>query len=184
MLLYFEGSKYDRLTYIILCIYTIIEYSIFAYFLYSIIEKKSFKAIILILTICFFVFAVVFFLMSTKNIFDSLSASIESILIITFCIFYLFDQLNKPQVIFIYQDQNFWIVAGFLVYLSASLFLFIEASNMSKEQLRLFWKILLFANITKNILFSIAFSRKEATVIPNSLENPFEDNIFESTYKT
>lgn len=184
LLLLFNDRKYDRLTYVILCVYTIIEYSIFASVLYLIIERKIFRLIIIVLTICFFAFAATIFFISTKNNFDSLPASVESICIITYCIFYLFDQLNKPQIIFIYQHQNFWFVTGFIIYLSATLFLFIEASDLSKEVRDGFWKILLFANIVKNILFAIAFSRKETPDVQNALENPFDDKLFESTYKT
>ncbi len=85
---------------------------------------------------------------------------------------------------FIYQDQNFWFVVGFMVYLSASLFLFIEANNLVKEIRDIYWNILLFANITKNILFTVAFSRKETKSISLSLENPFDDHMFENPYKT
>ena len=108
----------------------------------------------------------------------------ESILIITYCLFYLFDQLNRPQVMFIYQDRNFWFVTALMVYLSASLFLFIEATFMSKEQRDEYWKILYFANIVKNIFFALAFSRKATAPHLQSLENPFDDSIFESPIKT
>jgi len=181
LLLIFNSVRYDRLTYIILSIYTIFEYSIFTYFLYSIIDNKIFKSIVAISTLAFFLFALIAFFFSKQNDFDSLSASIESILIIAFCIFFLFDQLNKPQVIFIYQDPNFWFVVGFMVYLSGTLFLFIEANDLTKQVRDNFWKILLFANITKNILFAVAFSTKKSKTLQHSFEDPFDDNILDNT---
>jgi len=183
-LLIFEKPVYDRLTFIFLSVYTIVEYSIFAFFLYSVIDNKVFKNVILTLTIGFFTFALIIFFASKRSTFDSLSASSESILIIIYCIFYLFDQLNKPQVVFIYEDQNFWFVAGFMVYLSASFFLFVEANSLIKELRDIYWKIFLVANITKNILFAIAFSRKNRKSIDLSYEPPFDDNILENSYKT
>ena len=182
-MLIIEHSTFNRYTYKILSSFTIIEYSIFAYFLYSIIENKIFKVIILIGTIGFYLFALIYFFISKDHGFDSISASIEAILIVAFCIFYLFDQLNKPQVMFIYQDPNFWFVVGFLVYLSGTLFLFIQASELEKEVRQNFWKINLFANITKNILFAIAFSTKKSNSIIQSFENPYDD-ILENPYKT
>lgn len=179
LLLIFNSSRYDRLTYVILSTYTIFEYSIFTYFLYSIIDNKIFKSIVAACTLGFFLFALITFFFSKQNDFDSLSASIESILIIAFCIFYLFDQLNKPQVMFIYQDPNFWFVVGFMVYLAGTLFLFIEANDLAKPIRDNFWKILLFANITKNILFAIAFSTKKSKPLQDSIGNPFDDNILD-----
>jgi hypothetical protein len=112
----------------------------------------------------------------------------ESILIVSYCIFYLFDQLNKPQVIFIYQEPSFWFVVGLMVYLSGTLFLFIQADALDTELRRNFWKILLSATIVKNILFAIAFSTKKSKTIKNSIENPFlpnyEHDLFDNPYKS
>lgn len=184
LLLLIEKSQYNRYTYNILGIFTVIEYSLFAYFLFSVIEKRAFKVIIVIATIGFYLFALYYYIKVGDHGFDSLTASIESIFIVTFCIFYLFDQLNKPQVMFIYQDPNFWFVAGFMVYLSGTLFLFIQASELDKEVRQNFWKINLVANITKNILFAIAFSTKKSKSIANSMENPFDHDFLENPYKS
>jgi hypothetical protein len=113
-----------------------------------------------------------------------LPASIESLLIVAFSIFYLFDQMNKPQVIFIYQEPNFWFVVGFIIYFSGTLFLFIQASNLTKEVRDNFWKINLFSTIIKNILFAIAFSTKKSKNLQTSYENPFDNDILENPYKT
>jgi hypothetical protein len=85
---------------------------------------------------------------------------------------------------FIYQDPNFWFVVGFMVYLSGTLFLFIQANNLEKEVRNNFWKINLFANITKNILFAIAFSVKKSGPIHSSMENPFDHDFLENPYKS
>jgi hypothetical protein len=111
--------------------------------------------------------------------FDSLSASVEAILIVTYSVFYLFDQMNKPQVLFIYQEPNFWFVVGFILYLSGTLFLFIQASHLDREIRENFWKINHFLNITKNILFAIAFSTKKSKTLQyNSSENQFDPYPF------
>ena len=140
-----------------------------------IIDNKLFRQVILFSGIGFFVFSLIYSFSSGDRNFDSLSASIESILIVAYCILYLFDQLNKPQVIFIYQDPNFWIVVGFMVYLCGTLFLFIEANNLEQETRDNFWKINLFATIVKNILFAIAFSTTKSDSIFPRGENQFDD---------
>ena len=132
----------------------------------------------------FFLFSIIYFITVKNNTFDSLPASIESILIVTFSIFYLFDQMSKPQVIFIYQEPNFWFIVGFIIYFSGTLFLFIQASNLTQEVRDNFWKINYFCNIIKNILFAIAFSTKKSKNLQQTFENPFENEIFENPNKT
>lgn len=173
--------------YSILSSFTIVEFAVFAYLLYSIIDKKAFRKIILFTSALFFAFAISMYFYGMgddKQSFDSLPASVESILIVAYSIFYLFDQMNKPQVIFIYQEPNFWFVVAFIIYFSGTLFLFIQASNLDREIRDNFWKINLFLNIAKNILFAIAFSTKKSKNLHFSSENPFEHDILENPYKT
>jgi hypothetical protein len=115
--------------------------------------------------------------------FDSLPASIEAILIVAYSIFYLFDQMNKPQVMFIYQEPTFWFIVAFIIYFSGTLFLFIQASHLDREIRDNFWKINLFLNIAKNILFAVAFSTKKSKSLKFS-DNPFDNDILENPYKT
>jgi hypothetical protein len=184
LLLRLDTVSHRTIIYNVLSAFTLIEYSVFAYVLYSIIDNRIFRAIILASSAVFFVFAIFYFLTVKNNTFDSLPASIESILIVAFSIFYLFDQMSKPQVIFIYQEPNFWFVVGFIIYFSGTLFLFIQASNLTKEVRDNFWKINLFSNIIKNILFAIAFSTKKSKNLKSALDNPFENDLFENPYKT
>jgi hypothetical protein len=183
-LLRLDSLKHKAVIFNLLSAYTIIEYSVFTYVLLSNITNKIFRIIILAGSAVFYVFAVIYYFSAEDLSFDSLPASIEAILIVTYSIFYLFDQMNKPQVIFIYQEPNFWFVVGFIIYFSGTLFLFIEASNLDRQIRDNFWKINLFLNIAKNILFAIAFSTKKSRNLHFSSENPFEHDILENPYKT
>jgi hypothetical protein len=152
-----------------------------------VIDNRIFKTIILFSGIAFYAFAIwlyIYMIGDNEKSFDSLPASVESILIVAYSIFYLFDQMNKPQVIFIYQEPNFWFVVAFIIYFSGTLFLFIQASNLDREIRDNFWKINLFLNITKNILFAIAFSTKKSNNLHFPSENPFDNDILENPYKT
>jgi hypothetical protein len=183
ILLWLEKKGDDSLIHEILPFYTILEFGIFAFVLYLVIDNRIFKSIILISGLGFLIFSLVYLITGANKNFDSVSASLESIFVIAYCILYLFDQLNKPQVIFIYQDPNFWFVAGFMVYLSGTLFLFIQANNLDLETRDNLWKINYFANIVKNILFAIAFSTKKSDSIFPSLDSPFDDALEkESTF--
>jgi hypothetical protein len=154
-----------------------VEFSAFALFLYKAIESLFFRRIILITAIAFYIFAIGLYIDhmgSNQYSFDSFSASVEAILIVIYCILYLFDQMNKPQVLFIYQEPHFWFVVGFILYLSGTLFLFSQASNLEYQQRQDYWTINLFLNITKNILFAVAFSTKKSKPLNYNSENPFD----------
>lgn len=184
MLLRLESFTDRDTIYYLLSAFTIIEYSIFSYVLYCILENKIFRLIILVCSALFYLFTLYIMMSAEFFSFDSLSASIEAILIVAYCIFYLFDQMSKPQVIFIYQEPNFWFVVGFIIYFSGTLFLFIQASNLDRNIRDNFWKITLFLNIAKNILFAIAFSSKKSHSLEDSHPAGFEYDLLETPYKT
>lgn len=150
----------------------------FSLFLYGIIENSIFRRIIIGTSVGFYVFAILLYLreIGTNEIsFDSLAASVEAILVVVYSIFYLFDQMNKPQVFFIYQEPNFWFVVGIIIYFSGTLFLFIQASALEREQREDYWIISYFLNITKNILFAVAFSTKKSKSLQYNSDNPFDN---------
>jgi hypothetical protein len=185
LLLHLDPKTNGDTIYKVLSAFTLIEYSVYSYILYSIIDNRIFRLIIIITSIAFVGFTIFYFVANAKsNSFDSLPASLESILIVAFSIFYLFNQMSKPQVVFIYQEPNFWFVVAFVIYFSGTLFLFIQATNLTLEVRDNFWKINLFSNIIKNILFAIAFSSKKSNNLQQPDENPFESDILDNPYKT
>ncbi|MDF2189392.1 hypothetical protein [Paraflavitalea sp. CAU 1676] len=126
-------------------------------------------------------YAIVFYYMLNKdqsNNFDAIPASVESMLIIVFCVWFFFEQIRDMQVSFIYSSKTFWIVVAILVYMSATFFLFIAAEFVSQEERRSYWFINSISNLLKHILLTIAF------IIPNykpqpTNERPFSDELFE-----
>lgn len=184
VLLLLDSFTHGDIIFYLLSAFTIIEYSIFSFVLYTILENKIFRKIIIFSSIAFYIFTFIYFITVKETSFDSLPASIEAILIVAYSIFYLFDQMNKPQVMFIYQEPTFWFIVGFIIYFSGTLFLFIQASHLDREIRNNFWKINLFLNIAKNILFAVAFSTKKSKSLQFSSENPFDNDILENPYKT
>lgn len=155
--------------------FTIIEFTLFSLFFYLIYESFNFKRYIFFCFALFYVLAV-FNLLKQDNYtsnFDSLTAPIESILIIICSILYFYEQLNSPKITFIYASKNFWIVAGIMMYLSAGLFLFVAASQITKDDMKRFWPINYSANIIKNILFAIAFSISTTKKSTNTLTKEY-----------
>ncbi len=139
-----------------LYIFTILEYLCFSFILFRFIRSSIFRWIIIFLSIGFIVFCMYYMLFNPLKSFDSYQASIESILIIAYSIFYLYEEINKPQVSVIYASYKFWLVIG-MMYLAGTLFLFIYASDLSDTEREEYWIINVLANVVKNLFFSIAF---------------------------
>jgi hypothetical protein len=149
-------------TRLLLSTYTLAEFFLFSLFIWLIIDSRQFKKVIAIVSTLFVIFICYYFLTTKWNFFDSVPVACESILIFTFSLYYLFEQINKPRVLFIYNTSMFWIILGFLVYLAGSFFIYTFADNLDKNDRVKFWFIPFIFNTIKNIFFSIAFSRKEA----------------------
>ena len=177
----------DKTTFLLNSLFTIVEYSLFSFFIYLSISRKIFKILIMIASLGFLVFAIRDFFTHKENpIFDSLPASIESILILIYCIFYFFDQLNKPTITFLYQTPTFWLVLGLMVYTAGTFFLFLQAADAPREVINRFWTINLICNILKNIFLSIGFVVQKAPGNFNGtgtgFDKRFSEDIFDRPY--
>jgi len=144
---------------IVFSLFNFVEVTLFALFAYSSFQEKKFKYIPIVGTLIFYLVAIINF---TNKRFDSISASLESILIIPYCILLLYEQIKDPSIVFVYYNKKFWVIIAFLLYFSATLFLNIYYSNLSAEQRSNYWVINNFFDFLKNILFCIAFIMKKS----------------------
>jgi hypothetical protein len=144
---------------IIYSLFTIVEFTLFSLFFYISLKEKRFKYIPIIGALIFYIVAISNF---TNKKFDSLSVSLESILIIPYCILLLYEEIKDPNTIFVYYNKKFWVTIAFFLYFSATLFLYIYYSTLSAEQRSNYWLINNFFEILKNILLSIAFIMKKS----------------------
>lgn len=141
---------------IFLYIFTIIEYLLFSFILHSLIKTKSVKKGIVVCSILFTAFCLYNIFGQPIDKFDSVQASLESILVIAYCIIYFYEQLNQPQISFIYLSYTFWIVTGILIYLSGTFFLYAFATDIPSEARINYWIINLICTMLKNVLFAAA----------------------------
>lgn len=151
--------------------FTLIEYSIFSYIIGSNIRKVSIRKTILYISIAFIVFTSFYnFATNFKNI-DSIPIGIETILILLFSFYYLYEEMNDTSNLFVYSKYQFWIVIGFMIYLAGSFFVYIFASGLNNEILNQYW---FFTNIfyfLMIILFSISllvFNKKTRNTNPTN----------------
>lgn len=141
--------------------FTILEFSVISFFTYSSLRGKVLKYIPVIGALIFYPIAIINFTKEQET-FDSIPASIEAILIISYCILLLYEQINDPKVIFVYNTKKFWVTIGFFLYFSSTLFLFLYARNLTPSEHDKYWTINNFFEILKNILFSVSFIMKKS----------------------
>ena len=156
--------------------FTICEFVLLSLFIYLSLKTKTFRLFTLIGTLVFFPIAIINILHgSDGSFFDSLSASSESILLIIYSIFFLYEQLTDATVIYVYYLKKFWIVLAILLYFASTLFLFIYAATLTKAEYNNYWPINNIFNILKNILFTVAFIMKKSNKAHHSLDTAYPD---------
>jgi hypothetical protein len=139
--------------------YTLLEYLFFTAFLWTSIQNKKFRKIILILSGGFVVFQIIFyfnFQIDQRNVLDTVPIGIETILLFIFIFFFFYQFIKYTLNEYVYNHPCFWIAVGILIYLGGSFFFNILANDVSSEQIDKYWFLTYIAEIIKNILFTVA----------------------------
>ena len=100
--------------------------------------------------------------------FPSISNTVQSVLFITFSLFYFYQLLSNQEVIHIEKQGLFWINAGVLVYFSSNIFLFMLFNRIIEAQEWNLWIIHSITNIIANVLYTIGLLCKPQ--IPTSYQ--------------
>jgi hypothetical protein len=141
------------------------------------LKSKNLKRGIVAGSALFFGFALYNIIDTVNYNFDALPASVECILVIIFCVSFFYEQINNTEVSFVYASKKFWIIVAILIYLSATLFLFISSMYLTLEERREYWFINSISNFLKNVLLSIAF------MLPNhKTTSPIKKDSFPHAY--
>jgi hypothetical protein len=139
---------------IVFSIFTVLQFTLFSFFVYSSLNGKWVKFIPIIGALIFYGFAIANF---TNKSFDSISSSLSSVLIIPYCILLLYEKIKGSGTELVYYNKQFWVIIAFFIYSSATLFLYIYFSTLSDQQRASIWIINNFFEILKNILICISF---------------------------
>lgn len=153
---FFYDAIYSELGTVYYLIYTFVEYICFAYILWFNIRNTKFKLFIVISSIAFVIFQIVFFVFDGERLLDSIPIGVQSILVLIYIFYFFYSQLksNTPPVA-IYQQPIFWFATGILIYMSGTFFFNILANHLEKAQLQQYWFITYIIETIKNILFTI-----------------------------
>jgi hypothetical protein len=137
-------------------VFTLIEYGVFTYMLWSNIKSKTFQLVVFWLSIIFIAFTVIYNLKTNFKDIDSVPIGIETILLFIYSFWYLYEQMSDTSVLFVYSKYQFWVILGFLIYLAGSFFFFILASKWG-SYISKYWYLTNIFYVFMNLMFIIAF---------------------------
>lgn len=161
--------------------YTFFEYAAFAFLFWANLRNRLLKNLIVIFSISFLLFQVVYSITSKVQRLDSIPIGIETILILVYIFFFFYEFSKNLTSTYIYNHYCFWIAVGVLIYLGGSLFFYLSINQLSKDERIAFGNFTYVAEIIKNILFALSlfiygrysFEKTEK----NSSSVPFLDMI-------
>lgn len=149
-------------------LFTIIEYISLTAFVYSLVVSKSIKKIILVGSLVFISISILDIYTSSFKSFDSLPSGVESILILSYTIFFIYERFSSPSFTL---DGFVWIGIGLILFFSGTFFLFILSQNNFNDSTFLvtYGYIVASFNIIKNLFFSLgilSYFKKNTTTSP------------------
>ncbi len=152
-------SLYNRNIWVV-NIYTIVEFSFLVYFFILIIRGKK---LINIIKWLYYTFVLLWFVYNfiIKSIldYDYIFQAVEFILLLAFCILYLFQKVKNNKSEFVYNTYDFWLVAALLLYCAGTFFSFLVITSEKRTpDIIEFEYISRFGNIFKSILITVAFT--------------------------
>lgn len=133
---------------------TAIEFFLFSYFVWLNVLNKTVKKIILWSSLIFLIFNILYTALAEVKI-DSIPIGVETIFILVFSSYFLYERISDPKTLFIYNDYRFWIVLAFMLYLSGAFFIYIFANQIPESELKRYWMFTYIFYIVKNILFAV-----------------------------
>ena len=135
--------------------YTLFEYAIFTFIFFKNFTDKKIKSSILIVSALFFIFQTIYVVSGRVQRLDSVPIGIETILILSYIIYFFYQFSKKVEGTYIFNHYLFWISVGILIYLGGSFFFFILINHLTAEQVNTFGIFTYIAEIIKNILFMV-----------------------------
>jgi hypothetical protein len=167
--------------FLLLRIFTFVEYTLFALYLYYILQKYFLKKLFLISIFPFFIFCIYNYI-KTKPAFGNIPYVIEFLFLITAIAYYFFEKLQLESDVPIFHTRSFWIIISFLFYSAGTFFLYLLSRSAPNDKEFAQQSRVLYAAVTiiKNILFSVSIAIKTVPEDVNTNKNvSFNDSIFE-----
>jgi hypothetical protein len=87
---------------------------------------------------------------------DSFEIAFETLAIISMIIYFFYLRFTQVDEQYLYQNPNFWLMTGMLVYLGFTFFFNILVNHVDKEVIKNYYHYSYLGDIVKNILFAVA----------------------------
>jgi hypothetical protein len=151
----FELYRSNIIFFIYSC-FTFLEYALFTSFIFSFIKSPGFKKIIIGTSVLYSLFLPIYHTtFEFGGSIDSIPIGVETLLILLFCFYYFYEQMNDLDNHYIYNRYHFWIIIGMMLYLAGSFFIYIFANQVNKDTQRQFWFLTYFFYVVKDLFFLI-----------------------------
>ncbi len=153
--------------YLVWNVYSIVEFLILMTF-FSLVFRSKRSTILFSITTILYMGVVIFFSKKDDIQFNSLATAVSTSIFLVFCIVFFIRTLGRIESEGSVPVPIFLIVAGIMLYVASTFFLFLIASKLSEEQINKYWILNAFSNILTNVIFAIAFIlNKFQNKVPN-----------------
>lgn len=105
-------------------LYTPIELTFISLFFYHALNNERLKIICIGCMTGFWIYFFGFSEEAGKIAFDSVQVSIESIIVITYCLLYYYQEIKLPAIDFVYSKPDFIITSAFLLYMTGNFYIY------------------------------------------------------------
>lgn len=149
--------QYSIHTHFIGNFYLIAQFSLLVLIFRKQLQNSQVIDFVLILFMVFFVVNISFF--QGPWVFNSVSNVVACLILIAFCIFYLYRLLNELPIVHIQQLPMLWISFAVLTYYGGNFFLFLAKNYLTYGEAgshKVMWILHNLLNIIKNSLFAVA----------------------------
>lgn len=159
-------------TYLIVNIYLVAQFSLLILIFKKHLQNPRTVNVILFLFIFFCIINISFF--QGPWVFNSVSNVLAALILIGFCIFYLYRLLSDLPIVHIQHLPMLWITFAVLTYYAGNFFLFLVNNYLVSDvngTHELMWILHNLLNITKNILFAVALWQSYRNVRSSTLSS-------------
>ncbi|MFN9711061.1 MAG: hypothetical protein ACK55K_06600, partial [Bacteroidota bacterium] len=169
------SNSYPEIVDIIGKLNPLTNYLFIASFFYAANDKKLDKRFIFFISLLYIPTQFLQFIFTLTSVSSSIISTINTIIILGLCLIYFYNQLKKPDIIFIYLDSSFWITSAFFLFSAGTFFVFWFNLLYKNDENFTYQYVYIHAIIflIRNIVFSIAF-----------LIKPYKEKPLEFSLKT
>ena len=152
--------------------FTFLEYLFFTGIFWLVIKNRVIRITIVILSVAFSIFQIVYFLTARFKRIDSIPIGIETILVLIYIFYFFYELLREPKGKHLPENYCFWFAIGILIYLSGSFFINILANVMDRQEIDNYWFLTYIADIIKNLFLAIGLivMARQMTINQESLK--------------